>query len=1065
MSSTQKSFFITQSGSRSFSRFQAIPCLDPNITKDKGASIGKRKGRRLEKARAVEQTEHDDASTVGLQDLYLTLKRRHDRRLHKPRLEGFGRMHCYVEFVTTPSVDTLGTLLVLHFDEKRYLIGNVSEGTSRAMLQRGISPGKIGELLLTGRSRWSEIGGLLGLVLNLADAQKAAAEAKEKSKEKKPGPWLTIHGPPNLKYAIATARRFIFRTGMPLKVLEHGASNTEPACLEPTFSDNHVKVWAIPILPLESAVQPSSIVPSDRIRKRSHDEIEVDRGTTGATEQASKVVEQMFNSNWSMDRLITKPLSDVSMPARIFVRDENTKETIPYLGPLPGGTEPVPDIEVLVRQPWPAAVTGDLPAGISSEESLCYIIKGHDQRGKFLPDKAREYNVVPRSKWSELTNGHSVKNIHGDTITPDMVLEPGRVGNGFAVVDIPSREYIEPLVKRSEWKSPKIMSGVIAIFFILGPGVAFDPRLIDFQSDMSHLKQFISSVDTCVDGLNIEQSVISVARHHRFDADSFPKLVRDSRHLDAKVDQFERVNADSNGLRKFAQVGLALCLEPRIELIETRSVAAVDEAAYEKQAKQEISSIYTEDNEITPIANNRKTENDWFSDSPFAEVEITTLGTGSSHPSKHRNVSGTLLRVPGCGSYLLDAGEGTLGTLRRMYTKPQLNDVFKDLKMIWISHLHADHHLGLTSVIRAWYEAVHDAKPSYDKNILQSLASDKSRLAVVSDAPMLAWLREYASIEDFGYSRLLPLATRPSKILDEDGLKRSRTNLRIPYRASISRDEARPVESKQDERDTDELSTDESNTDESKSHEPRDRFLKYMNLSSLEAVFVSHCKGAQAVSIKTTSGLKVSFSGDCRPSLNFAAIGKDSDVLIHEATFEDDMQGEAIAKKHSTSGEALIVAHQMNAKAALLTHFSQRYAKVPPIGVASGRSSESSLKGLLKVISEEDQNKADQDETMVVTDSVPMEVDNGSRLSDKVAQLIEESGMAVVMGFDYMRLKLKDFGKIEKKLPAMRALYDYLARLEEERVADAKELTRLEEERKELAKELARSKSTKKMKK
>ena len=36
-------------------------------------------------------------------------------------------------------------------------------------------------------------------------------------------------------------------------------------------------------------------------------------------------------------------------------------------------------------------------------------------------------------------------------------------------------------------------------------------------------------------------------------------------------------------------------------------------------------------------------------------------------------------------------------------------------------------------------------------------------------------------------------------------------------------------------------------------------------------------------------------------------------------------------KRHSTVGEALEVAEQMKAKALILTHFSQRYPKIPPL--------------------------------------------------------------------------------------------------------------------------------------
>jgi ribonuclease Z len=54
-----------------------------------------------------------------------------------------------------------------------------------------------------------------------------------------------------------------------------------------------------------------------------------------------------------------------------------------------------------------------------------------------------------------------------------------------------------------------------------------------------------------------------------------------------------------------------------------------------------------------------------------------------------------------------------------------------------------------------------------------------------------------------------------------------------------------------------------------------------------------------------------------------------SDVLIHEATFDDSLAADALAKRHSTTHEAVDVARRMRARVTILTHLSQRYAKVP----------------------------------------------------------------------------------------------------------------------------------------
>ena len=54
-------------------------------------------------------------------------------------------------------------------------------------------------------------------------------------------------------------------------------------------------------------------------------------------------------------------------------------------------------------------------------------------------------------------------------------------------------------------------------------------------------------------------------------------------------------------------------------------------------------------------------------------------------------------------------------------------------------------------------------------------------------------------------------------------------------------------------------------------------------------------------------------------------------MLIHETTFKDGMEEDAVMKRHLTVGEAIGMVGKMNARALVLTHFSQRYPKIPPL--------------------------------------------------------------------------------------------------------------------------------------
>jgi ribonuclease BN (tRNA processing enzyme) len=80
-------------------------------------------------------------------------------------------------------------------------------------------------------------------------------------------------------------------------------------------------------------------------------------------------------------------------------------------------------------------------------------------------------------------------------------------------------------------------------------------------------------------------------------------------------------------------------------------------------------------------------------DVPPLENVIVTLGTGAAMPGKYRNVSATLFSTRSIKG-IFDCGEATLGQLMRKYG-PRYVEIIWSLDFIAISHLHADHHLGL----------------------------------------------------------------------------------------------------------------------------------------------------------------------------------------------------------------------------------------------------------------------------------------------------------------------------------------------------------------------------------
>ena len=187
-------------------------------------------------------------------------------------------------------------------------------------------------------------------------------------------------------------------------------------------------------------------------------------------------------------------------------------------------------------------------------------------------------------------------------------------------------------------------------------------------------------------------------------------------------------------------------LEPKLEIQDHMIIRYLDTKQVVEKASPIVQELADEGRKTVTSKEYLDDLAELQKDIPCKDAEVITLGTGSAAPSKYRNVSATLLRVPGYGSYLFDCGENTLGQLRRVLGD-DLPGVLRDLKAIWISHLHADHHLGTVSVIKAWNEATKENK-----------LTKSNELIVASDDGMVNWLEEYSTVEEFGYERLHTIA-------------------------------------------------------------------------------------------------------------------------------------------------------------------------------------------------------------------------------------------------------------------------------------------------------------------
>ncbi len=319
--------------------------------------------------------------------------------------------------------------------------------------------------------------------------------------------------------------------------------------------------------------------------------------------------------------------------------------------------------------------------------------------------------------------------------------------------------------------------------------------------------------------------------------------------------------------------------------------------------------------------------------SQYNDHEVYFLGTGCAVPSKYRNVSGILLRLKNA-DLLLDVGEASWHQLVRMefqiYIKSNKNkhlnrqnsydfsvyNVAKRLKLIWISHPHADHHLGLIKILeeRKRVLEIHNEYNNDDKKII-----------VIAPISVIHALNKYhKNVSEYAKHSYIIINCQYFDPYDQLYTKSSEANR---FTENEERNENNTITCK--------------TVGGKSSYLPNVSYalqmLESIGISDLVNVQVQHCSQAYgvAITLKPLSDdmelIKIVYSGDTRPCDALISIGMNATILIHEATFEDKKIDDAIKKNHSTMAEAVNVGKQMNAFRVILTHFSQRYQKVPPI--------------------------------------------------------------------------------------------------------------------------------------
>ncbi|KAL8217395.1 hypothetical protein R6Q57_020768 [Mikania cordata] len=612
-------------------------------------------------------------------------------------------------------------------------------------------------------------------------------------------------------------------------------------------------------------------------------------------------------------------------------------------------------ISAILLRPKTHGLKEDELAIKSSDISVLYICALPEIRGKFDPEKAKVLGLRPGPKYRELQEGISVKSDSKDImIDPDDVLGPSVPGPIVLLVDCPTLSHFQEILSAQALENyytdiadekHKIVNCVIH----LTPSSVVNSS--DYQKWISRFvgaEHIITGHQMKNIQIPILQSSARVATRLNyvcpqfFPAQGFWSLQPTCSNDGTDLKLCKTVSAENLlkfHLRPYAQLGLDksgipikagpneiindLILEiPEIsdaakqvsQLWESEEEDAGDGVTFMEVDKNINEEPWVNQNYVPRCLENITKEN----------VEIVLLGTGSSQPSKYRNVSSIFINLFSKGSLLLDCGEGTLGQLKRRFGIEGADNAVKGLKCIWISHIHADHHTGLARIL------------ALRCDLLKGVPHEP--LIVIGPRQLKRFLDAYERLEDLDMQFLdCRHTTQDSLASFESNNNNQLNNYELPTENKINNTLFSKGSQMQSlwKRGVDPVDSNISY--------PIIKNLKNMlsdaGLENVISFPVVHCPQAFGVVLKGMDtvdsdggmipGWKIVYSGDTRPCPELVEASKGATVLIHEATFEDALVEEAIARNHSTTSEAIEMGNSAGAYRIILTHFSQRYPKIP----------------------------------------------------------------------------------------------------------------------------------------
>ncbi|MEG0629235.1 ribonuclease Z [Enterococcus viikkiensis] len=274
-------------------------------------------------------------------------------------------------------------------------------------------------------------------------------------------------------------------------------------------------------------------------------------------------------------------------------------------------------------------------------------------------------------------------------------------------------------------------------------------------------------------------------------------------------------------------------------------------------------------------------------------MELEFLGTGAGVPAKHRNVSSLALKLLDERNkiWLFDCGEGTQMQILRTNIRP------RKIEKIFISHLHGDHIFGLPGLLssrsfQGGEEPIEIYGPAgLEKYVRTSLQVTKTHL---SYPLQFIELHEGTIFEDKQFSVECMLLDHG---IDSYGFRVTEADhdgtLQVEKLAALNIP-AGPI------------------------------FGKLKQGQTVTLADGRTINGQDFVG-ESKKGRIVTIFGDTRFTNKSSRFAKDSDVIVHESTFNKDEAKLAKAYFHTTTQQAAMIAKEAGAKKLILTHISARY--------------------------------------------------------------------------------------------------------------------------------------------